>query len=460
MLAADGSFSYTPFANFNGSDSFSYVARDAFGGVSPVATVQLTVRSVNDAPTLVASSPTAVLVEEGVDRTGNFSSEVSLTLADVDGPMSYDTSDWTFEAEGTYSRAGQYGTAILDTVNHKVYYLLDNRLSATDGLAAGATAKDDFSVIITDGITTASVPLSFNITGSNDAPFGRSDSASVAEDGSVAINVLRNDGDGDADALTINLAGAKSELGASIVVVDGQVRYSADADSFDLLAAGQSVIDRFVYTVSDGRGGVSGQIAVTVNVGEANDGRTLSGSNKADSFVDTAGRDTTYAGGNGDDYLSGGDGADVLEGENGEDILNGGAGIDKLDGGTGSDVLFGGAGNDFLTGGTGTDVFVFSAGEGRDTIVDFKAQNDKIVLGYAGNGSAADLEAWAAAKHSASSLAFANVDSDGNGQVDGVAITGAALGDGVIVLLNWTVADLIGQNLINANNQVIGTWIA
>lgn len=460
VLAADGSFTYTPVANYHGSDSFTYVARDAFGGVSPVATVQLTVSSVNDAPTLTASSPSAVLVEEGADRAGNFSADVSLQLADVDGATSYDTSDWTFEAEGTYSRAGQFGTAILDTVNNKVYYLLDNRLSATDGLAADAAARDDFSVIITDGITTASVPLSFAITGSNDAPFGRSDSASVAEDGSVSISVLRNDGDGDFDSLTINLAGATSELGASISVVDGQVRYSADADSFDLLAAGQTASDRFVYTVSDGHGGSSGPIAVTVSVLEARDGQVRDGSNKADNYVDAAGRDTTYSGGNGNDSIAGGDGADVLYGENGDDVLDGGSSIDRLDGGNGSDLLFGGAGNDFLTGGNGTDVFVFAAGGGRDTIADFKAQNDKIVLGYAGNGSAASLQAWADASHAASALAFADVDSDGNGQADAVAITGAALGDGAIVLLNWTVADLIGQHLINANNEVIGNWIA
>ena len=48
-LNADGSFSYTPYANFNGSDSFTYKAND--GSLdSNVATATITVNPVNDAP--------------------------------------------------------------------------------------------------------------------------------------------------------------------------------------------------------------------------------------------------------------------------------------------------------------------------------------------------------------------------------------------------------------------------
>src|SRR5439155_496892 len=49
-LNADGSFTYTPSANFNGTDSFKYQAKDAAGAVSNVATVTITVNGVNDAP--------------------------------------------------------------------------------------------------------------------------------------------------------------------------------------------------------------------------------------------------------------------------------------------------------------------------------------------------------------------------------------------------------------------------
>src|SRR5207244_1618813 len=47
-LNADGSFTYTPNANYNGPDSFTYKANDGTAD-SNVATVNLTVNPVNDA---------------------------------------------------------------------------------------------------------------------------------------------------------------------------------------------------------------------------------------------------------------------------------------------------------------------------------------------------------------------------------------------------------------------------
>src|SRR5262249_43150971 len=47
-LNADGSFSYTPAANYNGPDSFTYQASD--GSLTASATVNITVIPVNDPP--------------------------------------------------------------------------------------------------------------------------------------------------------------------------------------------------------------------------------------------------------------------------------------------------------------------------------------------------------------------------------------------------------------------------
>ena len=48
-LNADGSFTYTPAANYNGPDSFTYKANDGQAD-SNVATVSINVGAVNDAP--------------------------------------------------------------------------------------------------------------------------------------------------------------------------------------------------------------------------------------------------------------------------------------------------------------------------------------------------------------------------------------------------------------------------
>ena len=62
---------------------------------------------------------------------------------------------------------------------------------------------------------------------------------------------------------------------------------------------------------------------------------------------------------------------DALFGEEGADILHGGHGADTLDGGAGADTL---------TGGDGVDTFVFTAGDGIDTITDFTPGTDRIDL--------------------------------------------------------------------------------
>jgi VCBS repeat-containing protein len=59
---ADGSFSYRPTADYNGTDSFTYRVNDGALN-SNTATVSLTVTAVNDAP--VARDGGATLLEDG-----------------------------------------------------------------------------------------------------------------------------------------------------------------------------------------------------------------------------------------------------------------------------------------------------------------------------------------------------------------------------------------------------------
>src|SRR5262249_28533745 len=81
-LNADGTFSYTPAANFNGTDSFTYRASDGSltGGL---ATVTITVRPVNDAPVVRDAS---VTTPEDTPPPGPLAS----TAADVDAdPLTF-----------------------------------------------------------------------------------------------------------------------------------------------------------------------------------------------------------------------------------------------------------------------------------------------------------------------------------------------------------------------------------
>lgn len=98
---------------------------------------------------------------------------------------------------------------------------------------------------------------------------------------------------------------------------------------------------------------------------------------------------------------------DRFYGSAGNNVLAGGGGDDYLDGDKGADVLIGGRGNDTLRGSSGADRFVFTADDGRDTIEDFKAGEDKLVfIGVPGASSPADVLAHAYASGSSVILTF------------------------------------------------------
>lgn len=90
--------------------------------------------------------------------------------------------------------------------------------------------------------------------------------------------------------------------------------------------------------------------------------------------------DDALTGGRDDDRLIGGAGNDALDGNGGDDVLKGEAGDDLLRGGLGRDSLDGGAGRDRLEGGRAGDSFVFRPGGGRDVVLDFEIDVDRINL--------------------------------------------------------------------------------
>lgn len=88
--------------------------------------------------------------------------------------------------------------------------------------------------------------------------------------------------------------------------------------------------------------------------------------------------------------LSGGSGDDTIRTLAGDDQLAGNDGNDRLDGGAGKDVLWGGAGDDVMTGGAGADSFLWSSDtfsfSGVDRITDFDFDGGD-VLRFIGNAS-------------------------------------------------------------------------
>jgi CshA-type fibril repeat protein len=233
ILNADGTVIYRPNPNFNGTDSFTYTISDGRGGLA-TARVAVTVSPVNDPP---------VARDDLVPATEDNAATINVRGNDGD-------------ADGDPLTI----TAVTQPASGRVAINLDGTVTYTPN--PGFVGTDTFTYTITDsngGTSTARVTLEVGPV--NDAPVARNDFVTAREDQPVTIAVLGNDGDPDADPLTIT-AVAQPTHGTVTVNPDGTVTYTPNPNF--------NGIDTFTYTVSDVQGGTS-TAAVTVTVGAVND---------------------------------------------------------------------------------------------------------------------------------------------------------------------------------------------
>ena len=239
-LNADGSFTYTPTANFNGSDSFTYSVSD--GTSSSEATVTLTVNPLNDIP-------------EAVNDEFSTDEDTELVTA-APGLLGNDT-----DADGDAMTVSivnppQHGTVTLNS-DGSFNYMPSADFSGVDG----------FSYIASDGTASSEVAtVTINVNPANDGPVGAGDEYTTDEDTPLAIDaaagVLANDTDADGDPLTAALVAGPAN-GTLSMNPDGSFNYTPNADF--------SGSDSFTYSVSDGEV-TSDPITVTITVNPANDG--------------------------------------------------------------------------------------------------------------------------------------------------------------------------------------------
>ncbi len=235
VLAADGSFVYTPNANANGLDSFTY---QAFDGTlySNIATVTINITAVNDKP--IANAQTLSTAEDTALPIVLTGSDVETALVDL-----------VFTVVSAPSHGSISGTG--------------SNISYTPNL--NYNGPDSFTFTVSDGsLTSDPATIAITVTAVNDAPVAVLDSYTTNEDTLLTVpspGILGNDDDVDDDPLTIEVVDDVTD-GTLVVNDNGSFTYTPDANF--------NGTDSFTYYINDGTVD-SNTVTVTITVNAFND---------------------------------------------------------------------------------------------------------------------------------------------------------------------------------------------
>ena len=236
ILNPDGSFTYTPDADYNGPDSFTYTATDGQATSAPV-TVTVNVTPVDDAPR--PQNDTYFAAEGGVLNVPA-ASGVLVNDLEVDGqPLTILGN--TTPANGTL----QFNTA-------------DGSFTYTP--TANFSGTDTFTYTVTDGTTPVDATVTINVGPVDDPPVAVGDAYSTAEDTTLNVpapGVLANDTDIDSPTLTAELVTPPTQAAAFALNADGSFSYTPTLNFFGT--------DAFTYRARDATG-ASNVVTVTLKV--------------------------------------------------------------------------------------------------------------------------------------------------------------------------------------------------
>ncbi|MDR1461255.1 MAG: VCBS domain-containing protein [Campylobacteraceae bacterium] len=154
-----------------------------------------------------------------------------------------------------------------------------------------------------------------------------------------------------------------------IAVTDEYGSSSEKTLSFDIQGINSKATDSSDYIVLDNTANVFSAKGGDdlIYSGDGND--IINGNDGNDTIYAQNGNDIIYAD-NGNDMVYGGEGNDVIYGNNGDDTLYGNEGNDIIYADEGDDILIGNTGDDAMYGGNGNDTYIFSKGDGKDSIND------------------------------------------------------------------------------------------
>jgi len=246
-LNPNGSYSYTPAANFNGQDTFTYRINDGTGNGN-TATVTITVAAKPDAP--VANDATFSIAENvaGGAEVGKYTA----TDADADATWSYAIT--AGNDDGVFAIDADTGIiAIADnsTINFE----------QTTSYTLTVTVTDDTALTDTAAVTV-------NVTNINEAPLANDDTFTVSEaaaNGAAVGTVIATDVDA-GDVRHYAITAGNDDGVFEIDELTGAITV-ADASGLDF-----ETVPSYTLTVTaTDDGALADTATITVNVTDAND---------------------------------------------------------------------------------------------------------------------------------------------------------------------------------------------
>lgn len=240
VLSADGTFTYTPDANFHGIDSFTYEIDDGNGGVAQ-ATATITVTGVTDLTTdseneiVDEDNPLASTVTTGDSTTSGGALSYSL----VSGP-----------SHGTFSSAINPVTGAYTYQPNADYVGSDSFQYLVTDSASGESAVETVSITVNPVV---------DLTSMDDALIVAYDTLTA---GDVSLNDTTTSSGGDVNLTFTKLTDPTN--GALVFNSDGT--YTYDPTGIGVLGG----VDSFTYLVTDPASGESATQTVNLTINPAN----------------------------------------------------------------------------------------------------------------------------------------------------------------------------------------------